>query len=41
MDNTQWKDTFQLEKTDEEFFSGTRVSTAVIVYIGTGMFCAE
>lgn len=26
VDNTQWKDTFQLEKADEEFFSGTRVS---------------
>ena len=26
VDNTQWKNTFQLEKQDEEFFSGTRVS---------------
>ena len=31
VDNTQWKNTFQLEKTgEEEFFSGTRVCILVV-----------
>ena len=29
VDDTQWQDTFQLEKADEEFFSGTRVRNSL------------
>ena len=33
VDDTQWKDTVQLQKDEEEFFPGTRVSWTVKLLI--------
>lgn len=39
VDGTQWKNTFQLEKGDEEFFSGTRVRNRLTVFVARNTNC--
>ena len=40
VDGTQWKDTVQLHKDEEEFFPGTRVSVCVCVCV-CGCVCVR